>query len=192
MTTPSHSLPGKAPSRAGSRVSDLPTSVPRRLATPPAAHRSPSGSLARKSPTTGTVPRTRTRLLRARTVISFAPESYEPGQTGLQREVPVLLDPSQLGPGIRSLMFAVGHDRVAESSPEAARKLVCALLGQAGVGDSFLVENALEHVFIGNRWVPFGGFLFPLHDAASGEVWGQVVRADDDLWMRASVAVEEL
>lgn len=191
----------KSPSSSLRRAASKPESSRRPLSpqaarfqaggTRPAA-RDSAPRAAHAAPTAPAAPRHRVRTLRIRTVLSFVPEGKRPGQVHYAIEGPVLLDPTQLSPALRELMFAVDFCEVEEPSASAAREAADQFLQSLGVSGDFQVENSLGHVDVGGRWIEYGGYQFPLRDRTSSDLWGQLVRADDDLWVRASVLVEEV
>lgn len=159
---------------------------------PRPATRTPWSRASHGSPSAPAAPRQRLRTLRIRTALSFAPKDKRPGQVHYAIEGPVLFDPTLLDPTLRELMFAIDFCDVEEPNVATARQLANQLLESLGASSHFQIENALDHIDVGGRWIEFGGYQFPLRDSASSEPWGQLVRADDDLWIRASLVVEEV
>lgn len=137
-------------------------------------------------------PRTVSTNFRIRTLLTVGPRDLQAGAEPAAIEAPAILDPSLLPLPVRQLMFSVERAVADADSLIEARRAATRYLERA-IGAPTLELNAgTPHWHVAGRWVSVGGYLFQVLDSATGDPFGLPLRAYDDLWLRAAVAVESV
>ncbi len=158
---------------------------------PVARPRSAPQDVVRSAPTVG-VPRTLTHALRVRTILRISSREYAHGAAPRMFPEPFLMDVGGLGQDVRELVFAEHSGAYPDASEASARSAVDDYLRSVGCCSIFEAGSAMTHRTYGSIWIPGGGFVFALLRRGEDEPWGQLMRSDDDLWLRASLVVDEV
>ena len=133
--------------------------------------------------------------LRARTILAIASEDFQPPDAHKPFDEPFLVDLRTTDDEFREWLFAIQESDVASVDEASARGVAQKLFDKQGVGAIFETGKAAIHILVAGRWVEYGsGFVFPLLDlrVSPTEPWGELLRSDDTLWLRASVVVEKV